>query len=46
MRGPDVFAPFLGESEANLRRVFADAVASARQQPTILFIDEASLWCG
>lgn len=40
--GPEVFSPFPGESEAQLRSKFEEARELSRQQnqPCILFIDE------
>ncbi|KAI0226355.1 hypothetical protein L0F63_002792 [Massospora cicadina] len=40
--GPDIFSPFPGESEAQLRRKFKEAreLARRRDRPCILFIDE------
>ncbi|KAJ1973051.1 hypothetical protein H4R35_004331 [Dimargaris xerosporica] len=43
VQGPDVIGAYLGESEANLRRVFQAAQESIQQhpdQPCVLFIDE------
>lgn len=40
--GPEIYSPFPGESEAELRRVFREAelLASTSQRPCLLFIDE------
>lgn len=43
--GPELFTPFLGESEANLRQVFTKATNAAKDGPTILFIDEIDTMC-
>ncbi|KAJ1983053.1 hypothetical protein H4R34_001509 [Dimargaris verticillata] len=43
VQGPDIIGAYLGESEANLRRVFQAAQESIQQhpdQPCVLFIDE------
>ena len=45
VNGPELFAPYLGESEANLRRVFGAAVARAERAPAVLFLDEIDALC-
>jgi transitional endoplasmic reticulum ATPase len=46
VRGPDIFAPYLGESEGNLRRVFGEAAQVAQSgRACILFIDEVDALC-
>eukprot|EP00041_Stephanoeca_diplocostata_P016766 m.331421 g.331421 ORF g.331421 m.331421 type:complete len:819 (-) comp20477_c0_seq2:465-2921(-) len=45
INGPDVFAPYLGESEANLRAVFSKAEGMAAARPVLLFIDEIDALC-
>jgi SpoVK/Ycf46/Vps4 family AAA+-type ATPase len=43
--GPEIFAPYLGESEENLRRVFETAQARAAEMAVVLFIDEIDALC-
>eukprot|EP00035_Acanthoeca_spectabilis_P032562 m.19263 g.19263 ORF g.19263 m.19263 type:complete len:919 (+) comp5420_c0_seq1:486-3242(+) len=43
--GPELFAPYLGESEANLRRVFDSARAATATAAVVLFIDEIEALC-
>lgn len=46
VRGPDIFAPYLGESESNLRRIFGEATQiSQARKACILFIDEIDALC-
>ena len=45
INGPELIGEFLGDSEANLRRVFADAVRKAQSSATVLFIDELDALC-
>eukprot|EP00050_Salpingoeca_kvevrii_P019320 m.84735 g.84735 ORF g.84735 m.84735 type:complete len:470 (-) comp8357_c0_seq1:998-2407(-) len=40
VRGPELFASYLGDSERNVRRVFRQAEAVAAEGACILFIDE------
>ncbi|KAG7386168.1 spermatogenesis associated protein 5 [Phytophthora pseudosyringae] len=42
INGPEVVSKFVGESEANLRAVFAQA---AREAPSLVFIDELDAIC-
>ncbi|KAF1794736.1 P-loop containing nucleoside triphosphate hydrolase [Phytophthora cactorum] len=42
VNGPEVVSKFVGESEANLRAVFAQA---AREAPSLVFIDELDAIC-
>lgn len=42
INGPEVVSKFVGESEANLRAVFASA---ARSAPSLIFIDEIDAIC-
>ncbi|RLN98340.1 hypothetical protein BBJ28_00010757 [Nothophytophthora sp. Chile5] len=42
INGPEVVSKFVGESEANLRAVFARA---AREAPSLVFIDELDALC-
>lgn len=42
INGPEVVSKFIGESEANLRRVFQNA---ARAGPSLIFIDEIDAIC-
>ena len=45
INGPELIGEYLGDSEANLRRVFADAVRKAQRSATVLFIDELDALC-
>eukprot|EP00040_Diaphanoeca_grandis_P026378 m.147606 g.147606 ORF g.147606 m.147606 type:complete len:790 (-) comp30548_c0_seq1:75-2444(-) len=46
INGPELFAPYLGESEANLRKAFAEAsVLTKDGQAVVLFIDEIDAMC-
>ena len=45
VNGPSVYGSYVGESEANLRKIFADAVREASERPTVLFIDEIVCGC-
>lgn len=42
IQGPEVFGPYIGESEEQLRAKFKEAAQSSQQKkvPVILFIDE------
>eukprot|EP00730_Choanoeca_flexa_P001888 TRINITY_DN10826_c0_g1_i5.p1 TRINITY_DN10826_c0_g1~~TRINITY_DN10826_c0_g1_i5.p1 ORF type:complete len:714 (+),score=101.96 TRINITY_DN10826_c0_g1_i5:152-2143(+) len=40
-----VFGSYMGESEANLRRLFAKAAALAHHEPCLLFFDELDALC-
>ena len=45
INGPELIGEYLGDSEANLRRVFANAVRKAQNSATVLFIDELDAIC-
>jgi hypothetical protein len=40
VNGPSAYGSYVGESEANLRRIFGQAAARAEHGPVVLFIDE------
>lgn len=40
-----MFGSYVGESEANLRRLFQDAQAAATHEPCMLFFDEIDTLC-
>lgn len=42
INGPEVVSKYIGESEANLRKIFQDA---ARASPSLIFIDEIDAIC-
>lgn len=41
VKGPEILDKFVGNSEANIRRIYAAARESANGEPVIVFIDEA-----
>eukprot|EP00124_Ichthyophonus_hoferi_P004021 Ihof_evm2s397 gene=Ihof_evmTU2s397 len=45
VNGPSIYGAYLGESEQNLQRIFREATASAKEKPTVLFIDEIDALC-
>jgi hypothetical protein len=40
VNGPAAYGSYVGESEANLRRIFGQAAMRAEHGPVVLFIDE------